>query len=82
MPTWKSGSASTHLFYLFCFYAGLVVLTAVSLGRITHDDREGPGLNPFARLPDGRLGTSDFAVATIGFAIMAAAVWLVSQVVR
>ena len=39
----------------------------LSLGRVRYDDREGPGLNPVTRLPDGRIGLSESALGAIGF---------------
>lgn len=60
-------SYSTYFFALTCFFAGLAVVTVFSLGRVRYDDREGPGLNPVTRLPDGRIGLSEFAISSIGF---------------
>ena len=76
----KGGSASTYLFGLVCFYIGLAVLTAVSLGQIICDEREGPGFNPFTKMPDGKLGISEFGVSVIGFIILMAVGWLISQI--
>jgi hypothetical protein len=80
MPKYNGGSASTYLFGLVCFYIGLAVLTAVSLGQITCDERDGPGFNPFTKMPDGRLGISEFGVSVIGFIILMAVGWLISQI--
>jgi len=56
MPKYNGGSASTYLFGLVCFYIGLAVVTAVSLGLMTCDEREGAGFNPFTRMPDWEAG--------------------------
>jgi hypothetical protein len=31
------------------------------------DEREGAGFNPFTKMPDGKLGISEFGVSVIGF---------------
>jgi hypothetical protein len=69
MPKYTGGSASTYLFGLVRFYIGITILTALLLGQIRVDEREGPGLNPFSKMPDGKLGISEFG-ATL------AALWL------
>ena len=80
LPKYTSGSASTYLFGLVCFCIGLAVLTALSLGQITCDEREGPGFNPFTKMPDGKLGVSEFGVSVIGFIILMSVGWLISQI--
>lgn len=62
-----STSFSTYVFSLTCFLVGLAVVTVLSLGRVRYDDREGQGLNPVTRLPDGRIGLSESALGAIGF---------------
>jgi hypothetical protein len=61
---------------LVCCYIGLAVLTAVSLGQITCDEREGAGFNPFTKMPDGKLGISEFGVSLFLMAVG----WLISQI--
>lgn len=71
LPKWNRATlASDYIFSLACFVVGYVVVTAVSLGRIKYDDREGPGLNPVTRMPDGKVGLSETAIGAIGFVAM------------
>ena len=67
LPRFDTTSYSTYFFALTCFVVGLAVVTVVTLGRVRYDDREGPGWNPVTRLPDGRMGLSEFAISSIGF---------------
>ena len=70
-PKWNgSTKPSTYIFSLVCFFLGLALVTIFSLGQIKWDDREGPGWNPVTRMPDGKIGLSEFAIGTIGFAAM------------
>lgn len=64
-------SYGTYIFSLTCFLVGYAAITVFSLGRIAYDEREGPGLNPLSRMPDGRLGLSESAVGWIGFVALA-----------
>jgi hypothetical protein len=50
------------------------------MGQITCDEREGPGFNPFTKMPDGKLGISEFGMSVIGFIILMAVGWLISQI--
>jgi hypothetical protein len=71
IPKWNgSQSPSTYLFWLVCFVVGYGVITVLSLGQIRYDDREGPGWNPVSKLPDGRVGLSEFAIDAIGFLVL------------
>lgn len=79
LPRWNGVTRpSVYLFSLVCFVVGLAVITAVSLGRLKYDDREGPGWNPVSRMPDGSVGLSEFAIEGIGFAALGVglAAWL------
>lgn len=68
IPKWNGATRpSVYLFSLTCFVVGYVVVTALSLGRIKYDDRDGPGWNPVSRMPDGKMGLSEFAISSIGF---------------
>lgn len=62
-------SYSTYFFSLQCFLVGYGAIMAFSFGRITQDEREVPGLNPVTRMPDGRIGLSEFAIGTIGLVV-------------
>ena len=46
-------SPSTYIFFALCFYFGLFLLTALTIGQVKVDYSEGPGWSPFSRLPDG-----------------------------
>ena len=95
MPKYKGGSVSTHFFWTFCFYIGLGVLTLLLLGLFEVYDREGPGFNPFTRMPNGRLGIEDLAsktwhrrpgiseyfVSSVGCIVLLAALWLLRWLV-
>lgn len=71
LPKWNGASSpSVHLFSMICFVVGFVAITALSFGQIKHDDREGPGWNPVSRMPDGKVGLSQSAIQTIGFAAL------------
>lgn len=71
LPKWNGmTNPSTYIFSLVCFVVGFAVVTVLSLGRITHDYREGPGFNPVSRMPDGRVGLSEFTLDMIGFAVL------------
>lgn len=61
---------STHVFTLVCFAVGLFVLTVLSAGKIQYDDRDGPGFNPMTRMPDGKIGISEFGLSTFGFVLL------------
>ena len=82
IPKYKGTRPSTYLFSLVCFFIGIAFLTAISAGQFKYDDREGPGLNPFSRMPDGKLGISEFAIMVVGFAILMATFWLITQTRR
>jgi hypothetical protein len=72
LPKWNGVTRpSVHAFSLVCFVVGFGVVTALSLGRIKHDDREGPGWNPISKMPDGKVGISESAIGMIGFAALA-----------
>jgi hypothetical protein len=68
IPKYKGSRPSTYIFSLVCFFIGIAFLTATSVGQFTYDDREGPGFNPFSRMPDGKPGISEFAIMVVGFA--------------
>ena len=65
----RFNSYSTYFFSLQCFLVGYAAMIAFSLGRVAQDERDGPGLNPVTRLPDGRIGLSEFAIETIGLIV-------------
>ena len=72
LPKWNGVTRpSVYVFTLACFVVGFGVMTALSLGRIKHDDREGPGWNPVTRMPDGSVGLSGSAIEMIGFLSLA-----------
>ena len=75
-------NASTVLFGLVCFYVGIAVLTLVFLGQIRFDDRDGPGFNPFTRLPNGKVGISEFGAEVVGFCVLLAAGWPLGEALR
>lgn len=80
MKKWNGvGSPSTYIFWLVCFCIGFAVLKLLSLCLLQVYDRDGPGLNPFSKTPDGQLAISEFAVSVVGFAVLAAIAWLLSQ---
>lgn len=70
-------SYSTYFCALWCFLVGYAAVTVLSLGRVTQDERDGPGLSPVSRLPDGRIGLSEFAIDVIGTLVQVLAVALV-----
>ena len=80
MPKYDGGPVSRY-FTLLCFYVGLGILTLFCLGQFEVDDREGPGFNPFSKMPDGRLGISEFFVTAVGLVFFAAATSLVSWLI-
>ena len=80
MPKFKGGNAGTYLFGVVCFFIGLGIVTLFSLGQIRVDDRDGPGWSPITTMPDGKLGLSEFATSTIGFGVLMAFGWLVTQI--
>ena len=71
LPKHHGSQASSTIFHLVCFVVGLAIVTVFSLGKAEYDDREGPGWNPIARLPNGKIGISEFAIGSIGFAALA-----------
>jgi hypothetical protein len=72
LPRWNGVTRpSVYVFSLVCFVVGYAAVTAVSLGQIKCDDREGPGWNPISRMPDGKVGLSEFAIGGIGFVALA-----------
>jgi len=81
MPKYKGGSVSTYFFWTFCFYIGLGVLTLLLLGLFEVDDREGPGFNPFTRMPNGRLGISEYFVSSVGCIVLLTMLWLLRWLV-
>jgi hypothetical protein len=76
-------SPSTYIFSAFCFYFGLFLLTALTIGQVKVDYSEGPGWSPFSRLPDGSPALSEFTVGTLGFMVLFAVgsflVWAIKQ---
>ncbi len=71
-PRWNGVTRPTsYIISLVFFFVGFAVITVFSLGRITYDDREGPGWNPVSRMPDGKIGLSDTAIESVGLAIIA-----------
>lgn len=72
IPKWDGvARPSVYVFSLVCFFVGFAAITALSFGRLKYDDRDGPGWNPVSRMPDGKVGLSEFAVECIGFAVLA-----------
>jgi hypothetical protein len=81
LPKWDGiERPGTYLFGLVCFIVGIAVLTVLFLAQIRYDDREGPGWNPISKMPDGKVGISEFAIQCVGFAVLMALVWLVTQI--
>lgn len=82
-PKYRGERVSTYFFWVFCFYIGLGVLTFFLLGQFEVDDREGPEWSPFSKMPNGRLGLSQFFVSSVGALFLLAAGflvrWLVSE---
>jgi hypothetical protein len=71
IPRWNgSERPTTYIVSLLCFLVGFAVVTVLSFGRVTHDDREGAGWNPISKMPDGKVGLSEFAIDTIGFLVL------------
>ena len=62
-------SYRTYFLMMTAFLIGYAAISVFSFGRVTQDERDGPGLNPVTRLPDGRIGLSEFAIELIGFAV-------------
>jgi hypothetical protein len=81
-PKYKGERISTYFFWVFCFYIGLGVLTLLCLGQFEVDEREGPGWNPFSKMPNGRLGISEFFVASVGCVFVLAVGFLLQWLVR
>lgn len=77
-----TGQASTYIFYVVCFGIGFVIVKAMSLGQLEIDEPDNHGWAPFVRLPNGRWAIGDFTVSVIGFAVLMAFFWLLSQVSR
>lgn len=71
-------SYSTYFCALSCFLVGYAAVRVLSFGRVAQDERDGPGLNPVSRLPDGRIGLSEFAIEVIGtfVQVLAAALFI------
>ncbi|MFO1033491.1 MAG: hypothetical protein U1E15_05210 [Hyphomicrobiales bacterium] len=59
-----------YVFTLARFFAGYAAIKLFSFGRLVYDEREGPGLNPFTRLPDGRRGVSEGGLDLIGGVVL------------
>lgn len=76
-PRYKGERVSTYFFWVFCFYIGLGVLTLLCLGQFEVDAREGPGWSPFSKMPNGRLGISEYFVSVVGCTFLLGAVLLV-----
>jgi ABC-type phosphate transport system permease subunit len=71
IPKWDGiESGSEYFFTLVCFVVGYVAVTVLSLGQIKYDDRESQSWSPVSRMPDGKMGLSEFAIGTIGFAVL------------
>lgn len=70
LPRWNGVSPSAYVFWLVCFLVGFGVMTALSLGRVTYDDRDGPGWSPITKMSDGRVGLSEMALEVIGVVAM------------
>jgi hypothetical protein len=66
----------------FCFYFGLFLLTALTIGQMKVDYSDGPGWSPFSRLPDGSPALSEFAVGTLGFTVLAVIGLLLAWAIR
>jgi hypothetical protein len=79
LPRWDGTRPSTYLFSLVCFIVGYGVITVLSLGQIKYDDGEGPGWNPVTKLPDGKVGLSEFAIETIGCLVLCLCLALITM---
>jgi len=75
-------SPSRYIFSAFCFYFGLFLLTALTIGQMKVDYSDGPGWSPFSRLPDGSPALSEFAVGTLGFTVLAVIGLLLAWAIR
>lgn len=69
-------SASDYFFHVVCFFVGWGALVLFTLNRVKVDRSEGPGWNPFSRLPDGSPAMSVDAVGWLGFGVLAAGLGL------
>lgn len=81
-PKYRGERVSTYFFWVFCFYIGLAVLTLFLFGQFEVDEHDGPGWSPFSKMPNGRLGFSEYFVAAIGCLFLLAALLLVQWLVR
>lgn len=61
---------STYVFTFVCFAVGFFVPTVLSAGKIQYDDSEGAGFSPVTRMPDGKIGISEFGLSTFGFVLL------------
>lgn len=80
IPRWGGTRPGTYLFSLACFFVGYAVITVLSLGQIKYDDREGEGWNPVSKMPDGKVGLSEFAIECIGIAVLCLSVAFLTMV--
>jgi hypothetical protein len=79
LPRWDGTRPSSYLISLVFFLVGYAVITVLSLGKIRYDDREGEGWNPVSRMPDGRVGLSEFAISGIGMAVLGLSIALLTM---
>ena len=81
VPRWNGVTRpSVYIFSLICFVVGFAVMTVVTLGQVKYDDREGPGWNPVTKLPDGKVGLSEFAIECLGFAALLGLLFFIKQI--
>jgi hypothetical protein len=78
LPKYKGGNAGTFLFGLVCFFFGIVVLTALSIGRIRYD---APTVF-FSKLQSGKIGVGEAPVTIFGALLLLVVWWVMSQAGR
>ena len=80
IPEYRSGNAGTYIFSLVCFFIGLGFITLIFLTLVQYDDRDES--SGFSKLPDGRIGVTEFPIMVVGFGLMMCAIFLIREVMK